>query len=492
MVKYIAFLGVIFLLFACEVESEFIVGDRIDLRFETDTVSFDTVFTSVGSATRSVKIYNDLSQPIQIDRIFVEGTTGVTFNINVDGFRGPEVLDAIIWPNDSIYVFVEVTVDPSSSLDESPFIVDDEIVFETGSTSKSIKLLAFGQNALYLNDFNKGEFLGLSCNSGIIDIPNNLPVVIYGSIVIDDCILRVQPGTRIYLHGGVQRFNQSQNGDFFNDGIILTTNNSALHFLGTREEPIVIQTDRLEEEFSDSPAKYRGLILGAGSTNNIIQHTHILNTIVGITMDSLSELSIENSVIAFSGGPALLAYQAKATIRNSVFHSNFGNSVQFNKGGDLILEHTTIANYGVDASSIALTNFVCDDNGSCISSPMRARITNSILSGSSSNELIFIDGFLGEEPEQWDVLVRNSIVKTDNSFLASQEGRFSNFYEQDCENCINIDFSTPLFIDITADNYQLDSLSLARNLGVYIPTLPEDLTGKIRDQDNPDAGAYEF
>lgn len=481
---------------ACDVETQFVTGDAVELRFSLDTLTFDTVFTARGSATRQMKVYNDQEQPIKIDRIFVEGETGVRFIFNVDGTRGPEATDVVIWGNDSIFVFVEVEVDPTDPAETSPFIAEDHLVFETGTTREDILLLAFGQNANYLNGFRNGQFGGISpvnCEGGTFDLPTDLPTVIYGSLIVEDCVLRALPGTRIYFHGGVQRNQELVGGNgFFNDGIILTQSTGSVHFLGTLENPVILSTDRLEEEYRQDPAKYRGLIFGAGSKDNRLEYTQLYNAIVGITADSLSEVTVENSVIAYSGGPAISAYQSDVTIRNSVFHSNFGNAVQFVKGGNLTMEHTTIANYGVDASGLVLTNFSCDDAGqNCLAAPMFARIRNSIISGSRGSELIFLDIFEGMEPSQFNVRVDNSVVRTDQPFLDSQNGLFADFYTSICNGCFNHDFNDLLFQSVEADDYQLDSLSVARNLGRFLPGLPTDPLGVARDTDTPDAGAYE-
>lgn len=481
---------------ACEVETVFLTGPSVELRFSTDTVTFDTVFTARGSATRQMKVYNDKDEPVKIDRIFVEGETGVSFIFNADGARGPEARDVVIWPNDSIFIFVEVEVDPTDPTEISPFIAEDRLVFETGDVREDVVLIAFGQNALYLNGFNRGQFAGIlaaQCGpDGFFTLPNDLPTVIYGSLIVEDCILRALPGTEIYIHGGVQRNEEIAGNGFFNDGIIFTQTTGAVNFLGTREEPVIIRTDRLEPGFEDDPAKYRGLILGAGSRGNILEHTQLFNAIAGITADSLAEVTIENSVIAYSGGPAVSAYQSDVTVRNSVFHSNFGNAVQFVKGGSLTMEHTTIANYGVDASGMVLTNFDCDENGNnCLAAPMTANIRNSIISGSRGSELIFLDIFQGDEPSQWNVRIDNSVVRTDQPFLDSQEGLFSNFYDNICRGCLNLDFSDDLFANLETDDYQLDSLSVARDLGVFLPSLPQDLLGVDRDMETPDAGAFE-
>lgn len=480
---------------ACEVETEFVTGDAVQLRFSTDTVAFDTVFTSIGSATQVMKVYNDGSEPIKIDRIRVAGQTGVDFIFNVDGFQGPEATDVVIWGEDSIFLFVEVTVDPTNPEEISPFIAEDNLIFETGNAQEEVLLLAFGQNAFYLptpnTRENRGRFFRINCDNSTFTLPVDLPTVIYGSMFIDSCTVEALAGTRIYFHGGVQRNDAVGGNGFFNDGFIFTQPNGSLHLLGTREEPVILATDRLEERFQDDPAKYRGLILGPGSTNNIVQHTQLLNAITGITLDSLAEVTVENSIIAYTGGPAISAYQSTVTVSNSVFHSNFGNAVQFIKGGVLNMDHTTIANYGVDASGLVLTNFDCDDNNNCIAANMRARVRNSIVSGSRGSELIFLDIFENTEPGAFDVRIDNSIVRTNEEFLDSQDGLFANFYGEICRGCYNLEFSDELFINLDEDDYQLDSLSVARDLGVFLPALPTDLLGVDRDNDRPDAGAYE-
>ena len=478
---------------SCDPDTEFRTGESVDLRFSTDTLTFDTVFTARGSATRMFKVYNDGAEPIMIDRISVDGTTGVEYTFNVDGFQGPEAEDVVIWGEDSIFVFVEVEVDPTEPTEVSPFVAEDLLVFETGNREQNVVLTAFGQNAEYLFDFARGQAFLFSCDNGTVTLPNDLPVVIYGSLVIDSCILQVMAGTEIYFHGGVQRNQALVGGNgFFNDGFIFTQPDGSVQFLGTRENPIILRTDRLEEEFAEEPAKYRGLILGAGSRNNILEHTVMTNAIVGITIDSAAEVTIDNSIIAYSGGPAISAYESDVTVTNSVFHSNFGNAVQFVKGGSLTMRYVTIANYGVDASSLVLTNFDCDENGqNCVAAPMTANLDNCIISGSRPSELIFFDIFAGDEPGLFEINIDNSVVRTDNAFLQTQDGLFADFYGGICNGCVNLAFDDPLFRDLNEDDYTLDSLSVARGIGFPIPGVGEDILGVARDGMMPDAGAYE-
>lgn len=484
----LTFFGLLLLtISSCEVETEFLTGETVQLRFSTDTLTFDTVFTARGSATRQFKVYNDGDQPIMIDRIRVDGQTGVNYTFNVDGTPGPEAEDIVIFGNDSIFVFVEVEVDPTEPEEISPFIAEDFMLFELGTVQEEVTLLAYGQNAVVFGSLaGRGQFF-TPCMLGEYTFPTDLPVVIFGSWVITDCVVRAEPGTRIYVHGGVQR---NPDIGFFNDGIIFVEATGRLDFRGTLEEPVIMATDRLEEEFLDAPAKYRGIILGAGSRNNRMEHTQILNSIVGVTMDSAAELTLQNSVIAYSGGSAISAFDADLSINNSVFHSNFGNALQILRGGNLSMDYTTIANYGVDASSLVLTNFDCDANNNCTAAELNATVRNSILSGSRGSEVILLDGFTGDEPDLFQVQIDNSVVRTDQNFLNAQEGLFADFYERICTGCYNLEFSDPLFQSIEMDDYQLDSLSVARNLALPI-NITEDLLGVARDGSTPDAGAFE-
>ena len=140
---------------ACDPDQDFMTGDGVNIRFELDTLRFDTVFTELGSATRSVKIYNDGDEPVKLDEIYVEGMTGVEFIFNADGVPGGLVEDAIIWDNDSIYVFVEVTIDPDEPVSASPFVIEDRLVVKTGAKEQSILLEAWGSRLEHTSTYTE-------------------------------------------------------------------------------------------------------------------------------------------------------------------------------------------------------------------------------------------------------------------------------------------------------------------------------------------------
>src|SRR6187402_1742724 len=74
--------------------------------FSQDSILFDTVFTTIGSATRNIRVINRNSQKINISSIRLEKGQASNFFLNVDGTPGKAVNDVEILANDSIYIFV--------------------------------------------------------------------------------------------------------------------------------------------------------------------------------------------------------------------------------------------------------------------------------------------------------------------------------------------------------------------------------------------------
>ena len=101
----------LFLLFSCE-DERYLSSPDAQLRFSADTVMFDTVFSTMGSTTRMLKVFNPYKDKLLISSVKVGGGEFSNFRLNVNGVAGNEIRDVEIPPNDSIFIFVEVTVDP--------------------------------------------------------------------------------------------------------------------------------------------------------------------------------------------------------------------------------------------------------------------------------------------------------------------------------------------------------------------------------------------
>ena len=120
------------------------------LAFQEDTVKFDTVFTTQGSATQQLKIYNPNSEKINISNISLAGGSGSMFRMNVDGTPTYSINNVQIAAHDSLYIFVAVTVNPSNL--NNPFLVTDSILFSTNGNNQKVILNAYGQNAHFYRD----------------------------------------------------------------------------------------------------------------------------------------------------------------------------------------------------------------------------------------------------------------------------------------------------------------------------------------------------
>ena len=91
---------------------KFLTDPSVMLEFSADTIIFDTVFTTVGSTTEILKFYNRENQAIEVSSIYLAGGSASQFRINVDGISGTEFENIEIPAEDSLFIFVEVTVDP--------------------------------------------------------------------------------------------------------------------------------------------------------------------------------------------------------------------------------------------------------------------------------------------------------------------------------------------------------------------------------------------
>ena len=174
MIRSLALLLVLIcVLTACKKES-FITSGDAQLRTSEETITFDTVFTSVGSITKFFRIYNENDQKLRISSIKLAGGASSPFKINADGFTGPEVRDLEMEGDDSLYVFVSVRIDPASGT--LPFVVQDSISITFNDKTRWVQLEAWGQNANFL----RGRKL-----TGNVVWDNRLPFVILDGLIVD-------------------------------------------------------------------------------------------------------------------------------------------------------------------------------------------------------------------------------------------------------------------------------------------------------------------
>ncbi len=193
-IGFVLFLG---FLAACKPQEESITFESdAFLRFSTDTVFFDTVFTQISTEIRNVtkrfRVYNDNDNAVRVSEISLTGGNNSAYTLFVNGRPGSSFADTRILGGDSILVLVEVSIDPQDA--SLPFVVEDQVNFNTNGNQQDVKLVSWGQDANFLRDSV------LACNTRFTA---DKPYVIYNSILVDTlCNLTIDPGAQIFSHNG--------------------------------------------------------------------------------------------------------------------------------------------------------------------------------------------------------------------------------------------------------------------------------------------------
>ena len=122
------------IIFSCKKEN-LETNQNTKLHFSEDTITFDTIFASIGSITKTLTVYNHNDFDITTN-VNLKGVSAANFRINIDGVPGNNQRDILIPANDSIFVFLEVTIDPSNN--NTPYILSDSLVFTTGNSIQAL------------------------------------------------------------------------------------------------------------------------------------------------------------------------------------------------------------------------------------------------------------------------------------------------------------------------------------------------------------------
>ena len=266
------------------IDDDFTTSPSHVLAFSTDTVAFDTVFTTIGTSTRSFRIYNPNKKSLNISSIKLADAEHSGFHINVDGMSGDYFTDVEIRGKDSLYVFVEANIDPTN--EDNPIFIVDSIVFLTNGVQQDVKLTAYGQDVI----IKRGETLTADTR-----LTADRPYLIYDSLVVaPGATLQLDPGARLHFHNRASLLVQGR-----------------LQAEGTQEAPIQIRGDRLDRLFADLPydnlgGQWGGIRFYPESVGNKIAHAYVRGMSSGIVLDSCAteemRLEIANSRIRNSSG----------------------------------------------------------------------------------------------------------------------------------------------------------------------------------------------
>ncbi len=448
----------------------------LKLTFSNDSVIFDTVFTSLGSATHRLMVYNPSTSKIIINSIALADGSSSDFSINVDGEPGVSVKDIELTGGDSLFIFLRVTIDPNN--ENNPFVVEDDLQFFTNGNNQKVKLVAWGQNAHYIlaDTYNTGfpPYKVVADSLQTVYWTDEKPYVIYGYAVVDSYgKLIIDPGTRVYFH--------DKSG-------LLAYSDAVLKVEGTLDNPVYFRGDRLEAEYSDLPGQWDRIWLmeSQPGEDHEIRNAIIENGFIGIQAESFlhvttNKLILENVTIRNMNGMGIFSRIYNILGGNTVVANCGGYCMAFTGGGNYNFIQTTLANYwqyGIRKTpALFLNNFLLDSVENPIPISMHFDMGNSIVYGYNDDE------FETEMVEGADssYFFDHALLKTTRNV-----GNATLFKSV----IINED---PLFFNTEANDYRLDTLSPAIDKGseTISSQIPNDILGNPRGI-LPDLGAYEF
>lgn len=471
--KQFLFLFPVVLLLASSCRKDLLITDNsAKLEFSEDTVIFDTVFTTIGSVTKYLKVYNPHKRSIKISSIRIANGNNSNFRMNVDGVPTYNASDIILREKDSLFIFVEVTVNPNNG--NNPLIITDSIIFETNGNFQDVDLAAWGQDA---NFYYYPIFGNYSLN-------NIKPHVFYGYGIVDSAsTLSIDAGAKIYFHK--------------NSGL-LVYKDASLKVNGTLDNPVIFQGDRLEWSYRNTPGQWDRIWLYATSKNNEINYAIIKNGNIGLQADTngsnwiVPTVIIKNTIIQNMAGVSLLGAGAYIKATNCIFANAGQYSTALAYGGDYRFKHCTFANYWNyekrDTPLLLLNNYYEDANGiTQVRELKRADFENCIIHGANANE-IKLDQNTGG---LFEYKFNFCLLKTDIN--TSDANRFTNIVLNPSAVIVDGQSHDPVFNNIAENDFHLFSQSAAINKGslTVTDTLTSDLDGKTRDS-QPDLGALEY
>jgi len=471
-----------------------------NLTFSKDTVYLDTVFTTIGSSTYNLKVYNKSAHAISIPSVKLGKGENSFYRLNVDGTPGKLFENVEILAKDSLYIFIETTIDYSQVLNP---IYTDEIIFDSGTKLQNVKLITLVKDAHFLfpskdsNGFIKTINIGMDAEGNKIAVngfylndnttfTNEKPYVIYGYCAVpENKKLTIEAGATIHFHE--------------NSGLIVEKN-ATLAIEGELNNEVVIEGDRLETKYSNVPGQWGAIWLRAGSKNHNINYAIIKNASAGIIIDSIGSnstptLTIKNTQIYNSSNFGILGRETNIEGENLVINNSGQSSLACTIGGTYNFTHSTFANFWNHSfrqyPSVLINNFFTynKNNNQVIETRdlLAANFTNCIIDGGDNLELT-IDKVEGS---QFNYVFKNNLIKfndLNNSYVDIPEYNFEDksHYSANILNG-NADFKSPYSNELIIGENS-DAIQNATIFGTQL--VPNDILGVLRSSP-ADIGAYQ-
>jgi hypothetical protein len=474
----------IFSFFSCEKDfDDYSNNTNHILSFSTDTLSFDTILSTIGTSTHRFMVYNKNDKPLNISSIALDSEGKSGFRMNVDGLKGTLIQNVEIGAKDSLYVFVEATL--SENEENSPIKINDYITFTTNTVQQKVVLEAYGQDVFI--------WRGKIIEEDMI-LAQEKPYLIYDSLLIKEGVeLTIPEGTVFYLHDKAE-----------------IKVYGTIKAKGTIHNRIIFRGDRPDYLFSALPydripRQWGGIYIAPESYDNELEYIEIRNGTYGIFCEEAQperlKLKMKNSVLKNSYSSLFSSVNCWIEAENCEI-SNAGEALLYLVGGKYEFTHCTMANYmnwgsyfnnwTTQGKTLILTNYQTDSVGKKIYFPLeKADFYNSIIYGNRYRaSYVTIPDTINST---FNYQFQNCLLYADSAKI----------YKNTTKCIFN---KEPVFLNINRNpdqtlrpefifDYRPDSVSPARNAAdpFISAQLPADINGISRfTDDKPDIGAYEW
>lgn len=473
------FLFVIFVcvMISCTDDDSFSLSKSDILTFSSDTISMDTVFSTVPTPTRTFWVYNKSGDGIRCSKIRLARGNQTGFRINVDGEYlsptiGYQISDVEVRKNDSIRVFVELT-SPENGKQE-PQLLEDELVFVLASgVEQKVALNAYTWDANLLKDVyvKNDTTIGNS----------QKPTVIYGGLTVDSCAtLNISAGTTLYFHAdaGINVY-----GRMISEG--------------TPDKNVILRGDRTDNMFDYLPydnvsGQWQGVHFYGSSYDNKICYTDIHGTFNGIVCDSSdvskTKLQLYNSTVHNCQGYGVKSENCLIDMRNCQISNTLNDCVAI-YGGDVTIQQCTLAQFYPFDSNRGAALFFSNFSGDRYLPLLKMDCLNSIVTGYAEDVLSGVR--MDDETKEFNYRFVNSLLRTEKA--DDDENIINVIYENVDDTAMVSGEDNFILVDIDKQRYDfhLNEKSPAINAAAIEYSLPEDRDGRQRDE-LPDIGCYEF
>ena len=448
---------------SCADDDSFSTSRNDLLSFGCDTLSLDTLFSTIPTRTYGFWAYNRSSDGIRVSQVRLEHGNQTGFRVNVDGIyldntTGSQAQDIEVRKGDSIRVFVELTSPINGN--DVPQLVEDNLSFRLESgVEQKVNLRAWSWDAILYDS------LIVDKNTTLSSVK---PIVVRRGIRVDStATLKIISPATVY-------FGSSAGIDVY----------GRLTVEGAPGSDVTMRGDRLDNMFDYLPydrvsGQWRGIHLFGSSSYNTFKYLDLHSATDALVCDSaevtdMQMLILDNVSIHNCKGYGLAASNCSLTIRNTLISNTLSDCLSLYNTKANVVYSTFAQFYPFDANRGMAVRLMGGE----------ASFANTLVTG--YNEDVFLTDSL-------DFSFDHSIVRTVIEDTVIVAEKFPSSLLETPKDSVQGDMHFRLIdIDNLVYDFRLDSLSTAIGKALPLPGMSVDRDGNPRSPVSPSIGCYEW